>query len=154
VSVPSGPYRSLSRLPAEVWLDAAGLARRISVNSEPAAATGAQVWSIVELWDFGVAVDITPPGPGEVLAPREAYRLAKRKRTGGTPDPACVRRPPARYLRDLHVMERVVVQVPVRHGHAEHRAEYDLGLADRVRRASELYGAGDGNRTRMTSLEG
>jgi hypothetical protein len=76
VSVPSAPYRSLRALPAEVWLDAAGLARRISVNSD--AATGdAQVWSIVELWDFGVAADITPPGPGEVLAPAEAYRLAE-----------------------------------------------------------------------------
>ena len=76
VSVPSGPYRSLRALPAEVWLDTAGLARRISVNSEPAAAANAQVWSIVELWDFGVAADITPPGPDEVLAPAEAYRLA------------------------------------------------------------------------------
>jgi hypothetical protein len=53
VSVPSGAYRSLRALPAEVWLDAAGLARRIAVNSEPAAAADAQVWSIVELWDFG-----------------------------------------------------------------------------------------------------
>ena len=77
VSVPSGPYRSLSRLPAEVWLDAAGLARRISVCSEPTAAADAQVWSIVELWDFGVAVDITPPGPDEILAPSEAYHLAE-----------------------------------------------------------------------------
>jgi hypothetical protein len=76
VSVPSGPYRSLSRLPAEIWLDAAGLARRISVKSAQAAAAEAQVWSIVELWDFGVAVDITPPDPGELLAPKEAYRLA------------------------------------------------------------------------------
>jgi hypothetical protein len=82
VSVPSGPYRSLSRLPAEVWLDAAGLARRISVCSEPAAAADAQVWSIVELWDFGVAVDITPPGPDEVLAPSEAYRLAEEEPPG------------------------------------------------------------------------
>ena len=75
MSVPSGPYRSLRALPAEVWLDTAGLARRISVNSEPAAADA--VWSIVELWDFGVAADITPPGPDEVLAPAEAYRLAE-----------------------------------------------------------------------------
>jgi hypothetical protein len=82
VSVPSGPYRSLSRLPAEMWLDAAGLARRISVCSEPAAAADAQVWSIVELWDFGVAVDITPPGPDEVLAPSEAYRLAEEEPPG------------------------------------------------------------------------
>ena len=75
VSVPSGPYRSLRALPAEVWLDAAGLARRISVNSEPAAADA--VWSIVELWDFGVAADITPPGPDQLLAPAEAFRLAE-----------------------------------------------------------------------------
>lgn len=81
VSVPSGSYRSLGRLPAEVWLDAAGLARRISVSSEPAAAADAQVWSIAELWDFGVAVDIAPPGPDEVLAPAEAYRLAEEERT-------------------------------------------------------------------------
>jgi len=82
VSVPSGPYRSLHRLPAEVWLDAAGLARRISVSSEPAAAADAQVWSIVELWDFGVAASITPPGPGEVLAPAEAYRRAEEEPPG------------------------------------------------------------------------
>ena len=75
VSVPSGPYRSLRALPAEVWLDAAGLARRISVNSEPVTADA--VWSIVELWDFGVAADITPPGPDELLAPAEAFRLAE-----------------------------------------------------------------------------
>jgi hypothetical protein len=77
VSVPAGPYRSLRGLPAEVWLDAAGLARRISVKSEPTAVADAQVWSIVELWDFGVAADITPPGPDEVLTPAEAYRLAE-----------------------------------------------------------------------------
>jgi hypothetical protein len=81
VSVPSGPYRLLSRLPAEVWLDEAGLACRISVNSGPAAAS-AQVWSMVELWDWGVAVDVTPPGPGEVLTPAEAYRLAEQEQPG------------------------------------------------------------------------
>ena len=47
------------------------------MNSEPTAATDAQVWSIVELWDFGMAADIMPPGPGEGLAPAEAYRLAE-----------------------------------------------------------------------------
>jgi hypothetical protein len=46
-------------------------------TADTTAATDAQVWSVVELWDFGVAVDITPPGPGEVLAPSEAYRLAE-----------------------------------------------------------------------------
>jgi hypothetical protein len=76
VSVPSGPYRSLRELPAEVWLDAGGLARRISVNPEPTAAPDAQVWSITELWDFGLHVEIRPPEPDEVLRPREAYRIA------------------------------------------------------------------------------
>jgi hypothetical protein len=82
VSAPSGPYRWLSRLTAEVWLDADGLARRISVSSEPAAAADAQVWSVVELWDYGLPVDITPPGPDEVLAPAEAYRLADEQPPG------------------------------------------------------------------------
>ena len=82
VSVPSGPFRSLRRPPAEAWLDAAGLARHVSVNAGPAAAADAQVWLIVELWDFGVAVDITPPSPGEVLAPSEAYRLAEEATCG------------------------------------------------------------------------
>ncbi len=31
VTVPTGPYRALSHFPAEVWLDSAGLARRIAV---------------------------------------------------------------------------------------------------------------------------
>jgi hypothetical protein len=82
VSVPCGPYRSLSRLLAGVWLDAAGLARRIWVCSGPAAAADAQIWPVVELWDFGVAVHITPPGPDEVLAPSEAYRLAEEEPLG------------------------------------------------------------------------
>jgi hypothetical protein len=76
VSVPSGPYRLLGAVPAEVWLDAAGLARRISVCSEPTAVADKQVWSIVELWEFGVAVDIRPPRPEEILPAGEAYRLA------------------------------------------------------------------------------
>ncbi len=73
VSVPAGPHRGLSRMPAEVWLDAAGLTRRVAVSAEPVtAAADVQIWIIVELWDFGVAVDITPPRPDEVAAPREA----------------------------------------------------------------------------------
>ena len=83
------------RLPAEVWLDAAGLARRILVSSEPAAAADAQVWSIVELWDFGVAVDITPPGPEAVLAPADAYRLLRQSIS--CPDPVVFLEPKRRY---------------------------------------------------------
>ena len=77
VSVPGGPYRALSQLPAEVWLDADGLARRIAVSTE-SQATGETkpTWAVVELWDFGVTADITPPRPDEVVPPREAYQEA------------------------------------------------------------------------------
>lgn len=76
VSVPSGPYRSLSRLPAEVWLDEAGRARRIAVLSEPTASDDIRIWSVTELWDFGITVDIRLPDPAEILAPAQAYGTA------------------------------------------------------------------------------
>src|ERR1700689_3453537 len=79
---PPGPYRWLGGLPAEGWLEGGGPARRISVSSEPAAAADAQVWLVVELWDYGLAVDITPPGPDEVLASAEAYRMAEEEPPG------------------------------------------------------------------------
>jgi hypothetical protein len=66
VTVPTGPYRALSQIQAEVWLDSAGLARRIAVLTDADVS-----WSVVELWDFGVAADIVPPT--EIVRPREAY---------------------------------------------------------------------------------
>jgi hypothetical protein len=68
-----GRLAALSRLPAQVWLDRAGLIRRAAVSPEPAA-DGSATWLIVDLWDFGLAVDITPPRPDEIVAPRDAYR--------------------------------------------------------------------------------
>jgi hypothetical protein len=68
VTVPAGPYRALSQIRAEVWLDSDGRARRIAVLTDTDADP---MWSVVELWDFGVAADIVPPG--EVVPPREAY---------------------------------------------------------------------------------
>jgi hypothetical protein len=76
VSVPSGSYRALSQLPAEVWLDSSGLARRIAVASEPAVTPDRQVWAVVELWDFGLPVEINPPDPNDVVAPACAYSRA------------------------------------------------------------------------------
>ena len=77
VMVPAGPYRRLSQIPAEVWLDADGLARRIAVMTDPTAGDdGTPMWSIVELQDFGVLADITPPDRGEVVSPRDAYSQA------------------------------------------------------------------------------
>ena len=75
VTVPALPYRTLTHMPAELWLDDAGLARRIAVITEPAARDDqVPTWSIVELWDFGVAADIRPPSPEDILRPRDAYR--------------------------------------------------------------------------------
>lgn len=73
VSVPAGPYRALSRLPAEVWLDAGGLARRVAVATDPIAAAETQVWAVVELWDFGVPAEITTPSRDALVSPAEAY---------------------------------------------------------------------------------
>jgi hypothetical protein len=75
ITVPAGPYRRLRQIPAEVWLDSAGRARRIAVMTEATAGDNQiPIWSIVELWDFGVTADIVPPGPADVVPPREAYR--------------------------------------------------------------------------------
>jgi hypothetical protein len=76
VSVPGGPYRALSRVPAEVWLDSGGLARRVAVATEPTASAERQVWAVVELWDFGLPVEINPPDPDDVVAPACAYSQA------------------------------------------------------------------------------
>lgn len=76
MSVPDGPYRALRQLPAEVWLDDDGLIHRVAVTQTPAAPAGRHTWVVAELWDFGVAADITVPPPGEVVTPREAGREA------------------------------------------------------------------------------
>jgi hypothetical protein len=79
VTVPPGPYRALRQLPAEVWLDAAGLARRIAVDPEPTAARGRHLWTVTELWDFGVTADIAVPGPDEIISRAEALRRAEQE---------------------------------------------------------------------------
>jgi hypothetical protein len=67
VTVPAGPYRALTQIPAEVWLDSAGRSRRIAVLSEPASGDRQlPIWSVLELRDFGVPADIVPPGPADV----------------------------------------------------------------------------------------
>jgi hypothetical protein len=75
ITVPTGPYRALRQVPAEVWLDSAGRARRIAVQTEAAAGDNqVPIWSILELWDFGVAAEIVPPSRADIVPPREAYR--------------------------------------------------------------------------------
>ncbi|WP_106535479.1 hypothetical protein [Haloactinopolyspora alba] len=69
VTAPEGPLRRLREIPAEVWLDSSGRARRIAVAAHPSNATSAPdswIWNVTELWDFGVAVTITPPSPDQV----------------------------------------------------------------------------------------
>jgi hypothetical protein len=87
VSVPSGPYRALSELPAELWLDSSGLARRVAVTCDPTAAPDRQLWAVVELWDFGLPVEINPPGRDDVVAPACAYSRAY-DNTGDAPPSA------------------------------------------------------------------
>jgi len=74
ITVPALPYRALSKVPAEVWLDSAGQSRRIAVTEPATGNDQVPMWSIVELWDFGVPASIVPPSPAEVMSPGEAYR--------------------------------------------------------------------------------
>ncbi|WP_460521700.1 hypothetical protein [Flindersiella endophytica] len=48
-------------MPAEVWLDQAGLARHIEVRrSGRVSSEGSPTAAVVEFWDFGIAVAIAP----------------------------------------------------------------------------------------------
>ncbi|HEX4061128.1 MAG TPA: hypothetical protein VHY58_08910 [Streptosporangiaceae bacterium] len=52
----------------------ADFSARLARVSEAALAdppTSTQIWTITELWDFGVTADITAPRPDEVVAPRD-----------------------------------------------------------------------------------
>lgn len=74
VRVPEGPFRRLRRLPTEVWLDAAGLARRIAIAKSTTrhSNVGDRLWTVTEFWDFGVGVTISPPDPDEIAVLNEA----------------------------------------------------------------------------------
>lgn len=69
LGVPEGPFRELRQVPTEVWLDAAGLARRIATRNT---AGNRQVWKVIEFWDFGAPVTITPPDPSQITTPDTA----------------------------------------------------------------------------------
>lgn len=69
IGVPEASFRDLRRQPAEVWLDDTGLARRIAIQN---IAGNREVWKVIEFWDFGVPVTITPPDPGQITTPDAA----------------------------------------------------------------------------------
>lgn len=50
---------------------APGLVRRVAVSAEPVPGPDVPLWSITELWDFGLAVQIVAPRPDEVAAPSD-----------------------------------------------------------------------------------
>ena len=89
VSLPSGPYRSLRRLPAEAGSDAAGLARRISVNpGRPPPRMRRSGRSL----SCGTSVSPSTsrrPVPVKSWRPPRLTAWPRRKRAGRTPDPAC-----------------------------------------------------------------
>ncbi|GAA2661196.1 hypothetical protein GCM10010400_19800 [Streptomyces aculeolatus] len=73
IKVPEGSFRHLRELPAEVWLDDAGLARRIAIQN---AAGNRQIWKVTEFWDFGVTMAITPPDADQITTdPADFHRI-------------------------------------------------------------------------------
>ncbi|WP_074946716.1 hypothetical protein [Jiangella alba] len=63
IAMPEGPFRRMRRLPAEVWLEDAGLARRVAIQN---ASGNRQIWQVLDLWHFGVEVTITLPDADQI----------------------------------------------------------------------------------------
>ena len=82
ITVPEGSYRRLRRLPAEVWLDGAGLARRIAIAKNSNAAEERH-WTLTEFWDFGTRVTITPPDPDQILTAADEADWLQALMSGG-----------------------------------------------------------------------
>ena len=59
-------------IPFDVWIDDDGLARRVRLELAPGKTGGAET---IEFYDFGVAVDVQPPDPSEVLTDEEFAKL-------------------------------------------------------------------------------
>jgi len=56
-------------LPVDAWIDGQGRLRKLAVSGDPTGATpgeGGPPTITLELWDFGVKVDATPPPPNQV----------------------------------------------------------------------------------------
>ncbi|AZM45154.1 hypothetical protein DMB38_04290 [Streptomyces sp. WAC 06738] len=86
IEVPEAPVRRLRELPAEVWLDDAGRARRIAIQN---AAGNRQAWKVTEFWDFGVAVAITPPDADQITTadPADLQRIFMGDSWASSPPP-------------------------------------------------------------------
>ncbi len=63
-------------VPAQVWVDATGLVRRVSVTLTPrkhsGVPAGAQFTEMVDFYDFGVPVHVSAPPASEVMSPSQA----------------------------------------------------------------------------------
>jgi hypothetical protein len=61
---------------AQVWLDATGLVRRVSMTLTPpqtlGCPTGCRVHGDVDFYDFGVPVHVSAPPASEVMSPSQA----------------------------------------------------------------------------------
>jgi len=69
--LPAGSFESrlvasgVESLPVDVWLDAAGLVRRLAVTVEAAGS----LTTVFEVYDVGADVDVDAPDPSEVITP-------------------------------------------------------------------------------------
>jgi len=66
-------WRKLSPLPVEVWVDEDGRVRRVDLEQD--VGTENALRSTVELYDFGVEVDVRPPPADELISQEELNRL-------------------------------------------------------------------------------
>ena len=59
-------------IPFDIWIDDDGLARRVRLELASGDTGGSET---IEFYDFGVAVDVQPPAPSEVLTDEEFAKL-------------------------------------------------------------------------------
>jgi uncharacterized protein YdeI (BOF family) len=71
-------------LEAQVWIDEEGYLRQMTASpSVTVAGTTATSQFKTEFWDFGTAVNVTPPSPGEVATSEEFSNALSRSLQGG-----------------------------------------------------------------------
>lgn len=81
-------------VPAQAWVDATGLVRRVSVTLTPGkhsgVPAGAQFTEMVDFYDFGVPVHVSAPPASEVMSPSQASDgfIGSAGPGGMTPPPA------------------------------------------------------------------
>jgi hypothetical protein len=87
-----GPMRlgTIADVPVELWLDGAGLVRRVPVTLD-----GERTWTVLELYDHGAAMSVPRVDPARIVLPSEVRTWRSHPRRGVVRGPRWHRSHPA-----------------------------------------------------------